>query len=155
MINASHVSTCFNHSLGLWSLLSNLFWRPQGIRRYFVTVKSTDALYAATAKMFDRTLADPMGRWVAELILVMEIWMKWQQWPGNAPRLFRFWQCFLAEMLRKKSWNFTDFHSFVHVVWLLVNGKGLMHTILIHSKTTIRRKPTNTDKTTLPSNLNH
>lgn len=29
----------------------------RGIRRYFVTVKSTDALYAATARMFDRSLA--------------------------------------------------------------------------------------------------
>ena len=31
--------------------------QSQGIRRYFVTVKSTDALYAASAKMFDRSLA--------------------------------------------------------------------------------------------------
>ena len=33
------------------------FFQSRGIRRYFVTVKSTDALYAATARMFDRSLA--------------------------------------------------------------------------------------------------
>lgn len=34
-----------------------IFFQSRGIRRYFVTVKSTDALYAATARMFDRSLA--------------------------------------------------------------------------------------------------